>query len=78
MIKTCKHCGQDFDSNGTRAKYCPACRVKVRREHGRQHYQKNREHLLEVHREYYYRQKLKLIREILSAAKEALNREENL
>ena len=81
MIKACKRCGQDFDARRF-AKYCPDCRHEARRERDREYQcryrERNREQLRERRREYYRRKKLKLIREILSTAKEALDRGKNL
>ena len=45
------------------------------REHDRRYRERHRERFNANHREYYRRQKLKLIREILSAAKELVERD---
>lgn len=36
MIKKCEVCGAEYQSNYTNTKYCPDCRVEVKREQDRQ------------------------------------------
>jgi len=71
MIKQCAHCGRQFEATCNRAKFCEECRPIARREYQRQY----RERFNANHRVYYRRRKLKLIREILSAAKEIVHRD---
>lgn len=86
-IEACERCGILYEAHG-RAKYCTVCRYEARLERNRKYYYRHREHYDEyrrqyrkVHREqiceylrrYRERVKLKLIREILSAVKEAVN-----
>lgn len=37
MIKKCEVCSAEYQSNYTNTKYCPDCRVEVKREQDRQH-----------------------------------------
>lgn len=83
MIKPCKRCGILFRDCGG-AKYCKVCGYELElerlRERQRRYRERHREQLRERNREYQRkcrrRRKLKLIREILSAVKEALNRDD--
>ena len=37
MIKKCEVCGAEYQSSYTNTKYCPDCRIEVKREPDRQH-----------------------------------------
>ena len=37
MIKKCEVCGAEYQSVYTNTKYCPDCRIEVKREQDRQH-----------------------------------------
>ena len=46
MIKKCEVCGAEYQSVYTNTKYCPDCRIDVKREQDRQH-EKRRGNALE-------------------------------
>ena len=73
MIKPCQRCGILYQSVGN-MKYCVDCRPIVYNERDRRYRERHRERFNANHRKYYRRQKLKLIREILSA--EAVKRDD--
>lgn len=89
MIKVCARCGIEFEVMNN-AKYCEDCRWFAQRdnarrwqaahrdyyrEYGRRWREEHPEQVHEYKRRWYELQKLKLIREILSAVKEAADRD---